>query len=113
MLIHLSCLTPYRRNCPALHYRRAHIGSQSPGILIFQPPSKMDSYNALFQHATSFGVERLSVFSPEQCLSKMRRGRVIKLNDFDYRNHDCKGIAVLFLNHQEVSRTCGQEVPKR
>jgi hypothetical protein len=49
----------------ALHRGRTHVTGQSPGILIFQPPPEMDSYNAFFDYPTSLGVERFSVFSPE------------------------------------------------
>src|SRR5260370_23576416 len=61
----------------------------------------MDSYNAFFEYATSLGVKRLTVFPPKQGLSQARRGRVVKPNDFGCRHHHSKGIAVLFLNHQE------------
>jgi hypothetical protein len=52
----------------ALHCGRAQVTSQGPGILIFQPPPKVNSYNAFIEYATSFGVERLLVFSPEKRL---------------------------------------------
>src|SRR6266404_4280000 len=58
---------------------------------------------ALYESSTPLrSALNVSPYSPQnKALSQARRGRVVKPNDFGCRHHHSKGIAVLFLNHQE------------